>query len=237
MTDQQQTLVELAREDARLFQIKQLLANLPRRLQELGKERVILELRGREAEGRWQNAESARRKLENELGDARAKKAKSESRLAAITSTDQYQALTKEIITMGERVDALESQVLEAIERSEETERQRDAEKARVDQAVAGLDAQRQSLEADLARAHANLEEQTRKREAALVNMAAPLRSIYDRILKSKGDAALAIVSSQTCGICKAVQPPRIVQQLRSATGIHHCQMCGRILVWDAALV
>jgi predicted nucleic acid-binding Zn-ribbon protein len=237
MADQQQTLVELAREDARLFQIKQLLANLPRRIQELGKERLTLELQAREAEGRWQNAESARRKLENELSDARAKKAKSESRLAAITSTDQYQALTKEIITMGERIDALESQVLEALERSEETERQRDAEKARVDQGVGALDAQKHSLEADLARARANLEEQTRKREAALVNMSGPLRLVYDRILKSKGDAALAIVNGQTCGICKGVQPPHIVQQLRAASGVHHCQMCGRILVWDSAFV
>ncbi len=237
MADQQQTLLELAREDARLFQIKQLLANLPRRIQELGKERVILELQAREAEGRWQNAESARRKLENDLSDARAKKAKSESRLGAITSTDQYQALTKEIITMGERIDALESQVLEAIERSEAVERQRDAEKARVDQGTAALDAHRQGLEADLVRAGANLDEQTRKREAALVTMAGPLRSIYDRILKSKGDAALAIVSGQACGICKGVQPPHVVQQLRAASGIHHCQMCGRILVWDAAFV
>jgi len=228
-------LVELAREDARLFQIKQQIANLPRRLAELGKERAALELQGREAEARLQNADSTRRKLDGELVDARAKKSKSESRLASITSTDQYQALQKEIVTMTERIDALESQVLEAMERAEEATRQRDAEKARVAQALASLEAQHRQLSADLDRARAGAEEQNRKREQALVGIDARLRSMYERILKAKGDAGLSLVTAQSCGICKAVQPPQVLQQLRQAAGMQVCQMCGRILVWDAS--
>jgi predicted nucleic acid-binding Zn-ribbon protein len=229
----QQVLVDLAREDARLFQIKQQIANLPRRLQELGRERARLEIQGREAEGRWQQAESGRRKLETELADTRARKTKSEQRLASITSTDQYQAVTKEIVTLGERIDGLESQVLEALERGEEAERQRDAERARVAQAIAGLQAQERQIESDLAAARAGLEEQNRKRQRALESVDAATRTLYDRILKNKGDAALSLVTSQNCGICKAVQPPHIVQQLRQNTSMQSCQMCGRILVWD----
>lgn len=227
------TLVELAREDARLFQIKQQIANLPRRLHELARERARFEIQGKEAEGRLQGAESARRKLETELADTRARKAKSESRLASITSTDQYQAVTKEIETLGEKIDGLESQVLEALERVEEATRQRDAEKARVDQAIEGLAAQARQLESDLAQARAQLEEQTRRRERALEGVPAATRVLYDRIFKAKGDAALSLVSTQHCGICKAVLPPQMMQQLRQNTGVHSCQMCGRILVWD----
>jgi predicted nucleic acid-binding Zn-ribbon protein len=226
-------LVELAREDARLFQLKQQIGNLPRRLAELGKERAALELQGREAEARLQNADTTRRKLDGELGEARAKKSKSEGRLASITSTDQYQALQKEIVTMTERVDALESQVLEAMERVEEATRQRDAEKARVAQALASLDVQHRQLSADLDRARAGLEEQNRKREQALSGIDARLRVMYERILKAKGDAGVSLVVAQSCGICKAKQPPQVVQQLRQAAGMQVCQMCGRILVWD----
>ena len=228
-----QVLVELAREDARLFQIKQQIANLPRRLQELARERARFEIQGKEAEGRLQQAESARRKLETELADTRARKAKSEARLASITSTDQYQAVSKEIATLSEKIDALESQVLEALERGEESLRQRDTERARVEQAIEGVAAQSRQLEGDLASARAQLEEQTRRRERALEGIPAPARMLYDRIFKAKGDAALSLVSGQSCGICKAVQPPQLMQQLRQSTSILTCQMCGRILVWD----
>jgi predicted nucleic acid-binding Zn-ribbon protein len=229
-----QTLVELAREDARLFQIKQQIANLPRRLQELARERARFEIQAKEADGRLQQAESARRKLETDLGDTRARKAKSEARLASITSTEQYQAVSKEIATLGERIDTLESQVLEALERGEEAQRQRDAEHARVAQAIEGVAAQARQLEADLAAARGQLEDQTRRRERALEGIPAVTRAVYDRIFKAKGDAAVALVSGQNCGICKAVQPPHVMQQLRLGTGMQTCQMCGRILVWDA---
>jgi predicted nucleic acid-binding Zn-ribbon protein len=228
-----QALVELAREDARLFQIKQQIANLPRRLQELARERARFEIQGREAEGRLQQAESARRKLETELADTRARKAKSEARLASITSTDQYQAVSKEIVTLSDKIDALESQVLEALERGEEVGRQRDAERARVEQAISGVAAQSRQLENDLAAARAQLDEQTRRRERALETIPAATRVLYERIFKAKGDAALSLVSGQSCGICKAVQPPQLMQQLRQSNSILTCQMCGRILVWD----
>jgi len=230
----QTQLVQLAREDARLYQLKQQIANLPRRIAELGKERSALELQGREAEGRLQNADSTRRKLEGELADARAKKNKSEGRLSSITSTDQYQAVQKEVGTMSERIDTLESQVLEALERVDEVQRQRDAEAARVAQAVEGIEAQKRQLAADLEAAKASLEEQNARREGALVGVDGHTRTVYERILKAKGDAALSIVSLANCGICKAVQPPQVVQQLRQGTGLQTCQMCGRILVWDA---
>jgi predicted nucleic acid-binding Zn-ribbon protein len=230
-----ETLVELAREDARLFQVKQQITNLPRRLQELGRERARLEVQAKEAEGRLQQAESARRKLENELTDTRARKNKSESRLASITSTDQYQAVTKEIETLGARIDALESQVLEAIERGEEAERQRNAERARVEQALGVLTAQARQIESDLEAARAGLEAQMQRRQRSLENVDAATRTIYERILKAKGDAGLALVSAQNCGICNGVQPPQVLQQLRQGTGLYTCQMCGRILVWDPA--
>ena len=44
---------------------------------------------------------------------------------------------------------------------------------------------------------------------------------------------ALALVTGPNCGICKAVQPPQVMQQLRQGTAMQSCQMCGRILVWD----
>lgn len=227
-------LVQLARRDARLYGLRQQIANLPRRIQGLGADRAKLEIQLREAEGRLQQSESARRKLEGELTEFRQRKAKSESRLAMLTSTDQYQALVKEIASHTERIDALESQVLEAMDRCEQVQRQVDAERTRVQQAVGVIEEQQKALHVDLEAAKSNLPEETRARETFLSQVDGPTRAIYDRILRAKGDAALALIAGQSCGICKAVQPPQVLQALRQGSDrVHTCQMCGRILVWD----
>jgi predicted nucleic acid-binding Zn-ribbon protein len=228
-----QLLVDLARSDARLFQLKQQITALPRRLLELDRERAHLARQQREAEARWEQVESARRKLESELAEFRAKRSKSEARLAALTSTEQYLAVQKEIATHAERIDALESSILEALERSEEMRRQRDAEAARVAQELHGLEAQQAQLRADLAAAQGCIPAETAQRDAAVAAIDAPTRVLYERILRAKGDAAVALLHGTNCGICKGVQPPQIVALLRQGRGSHSCQMCGRILVWD----
>lgn len=225
--------VGLARQDARLYQIRQQIANLPKRIKDLGTERTRLEVLRREAEGRSSQAEAGRRKLEAELAEFRQRKAKSESRLATLTSTEQYQAVVKEIATHGEKIDALESQVLEAMERSEESQRALVAESARVRQALDALEAQERAMQADLEAARSSLPEETRRRETLLGEVDGPTRAAYDRILRAKGDAALSLVTGVSCGICKGVQPPQVLQVLRQGTGLNTCQMCGRILVWD----
>jgi predicted nucleic acid-binding Zn-ribbon protein len=161
------------------------------------------------------------------------KRAKSEARLATLTSTEQYQALVKEIAAQLERIDALESSILEAMERSEEMRQQRDAEKARTAQALVVLDAQQAQLRADLSAAQANVPKESAGRDAAAAAVDPTTRTLYERILGAKRDAALALVNGQVCGICKAVQPPQVVQMLRQSKGTQTCQMCGRILVWD----
>ena len=226
-------LLCLARHDARLYHLKQQLASLPRRLAELDQERERLEREQREAEARHAQAELAQRKLETELREFRDKRAKSEARLATLTSTEQYQALVKEMAVQSQRIDALESSILEAMERCEEMSRQRDVEKARVTQALEGLEAQRTQLGADLGTARADVPRETAARDAAAATVDPQTRALYERILRSKGDAALSLVRGQVCGICKAVQPPQVVQALRQQRGILTCQMCGRILVWD----
>ena len=227
------TFLQLARQDARLYQLRQQIANLPRRLQGLAKERLRLQTQLQEAEGRLQQADTGRRKLETELAEYRQRKAKSESRLASLTSTEQYQALVKEIQSHSDKIDGLESQILEAMERSEQSEQALAGERTRVQQAMAALDAQLGGLERDLATARADLPSVDGARQALLAQVEPPTRLLYERILKSKGDAALALVVGQSCGICQAVQPPQILQLLRQGTTSRACQMCGRLLVWD----
>lgn len=234
MTDRS-ILADLARRDARLFALKQQIQNIPRRIAELEAELKRLEGEGRDAGARVEQAEAARRKLENELQEVRQRRLKSEGRLATLTSTEQYQAVVKEIAGHGERIDGLESAVLEAMERAEDAAVRRDAEVARVEQGIRVARGQVTAYQADLDAARTEMPVATAERDAVVQTLDAPTRGLYERVLGVRRDAGLALVHSSTCGICKAVQPPQVLQLLRSATGIQTCQMCGRILVWDGA--
>jgi predicted nucleic acid-binding Zn-ribbon protein len=218
-----------------LYQLRQQIANLPRRIQELGAERQRIEVVRREAEGRFNQSETARRKLETELAEYRQRKTKSEARLATLTSTEQYQAVQKEIASHTQHISQLEDSILEAMGRSEEALRASEAETMRARQATEAIEAQERALQADLEAAKAGVPVATREREVMLQDMDARLRAAYDRILRAKGDAGLALVSGQSCGICKGVQPPQVLQALRQGVGMQNCQICGRILVWDPA--
>ena len=109
-------LIELAREDAALYQMRQQVAALPQRIRGLDDEKRSVEGQLADAEAVFQKAEKERRKLETELQDVKARRAKSETRLSALTSTDQYQALQREMAQQDSRIDELESSVLEAME-------------------------------------------------------------------------------------------------------------------------
>jgi hypothetical protein len=141
----------------------------------------------------------------------------------------------KEIVSHSQHISQLEDSILEAMGRSEEAQRASEAENARARQAQEALDAQERSLQTDFETAKAGIPAAIAAREAMLGTMEARLRAAYDRILRNKGDAGLAIVNAQSCGICKGVQPPQVLQALRAGIAMQNCQNCGRILVWDPA--
>ena len=229
-------LVELAREEARLYQLKQQVASLPRRLQELDANKRSLQRQRDEAQAIHQKTERERRKFEVELQEAVQQRTKAESHQKAITNTQQYQANLRAIEQLTARIGGLESAVLEAIERSEEAAKRRDAELVRLDAEGQRLEALQLQLQNDLERARSELTPQSAQRDAAANRLDARTRALYERVLRAKGDAGIALLAERKCGICSALQPPQVIQLLHSAdSALQTCQICGRILVWDPA--
>lgn len=227
-------LVELARQDARLFQLRQQIAALPRRIENLDADRLRVESQLQESDAIYDKVERERRKIEIELQEYRQRRAKSEARQSSLTSTDQYQALLREIEQQEARIDELESALLEAMERSDQAAKRRDADKVRLSAELQRVQARLAQLRNDLEEANSGLAEQRQRRDAAVQQIDPKTRSLYERVLRAKGDAAIALVSGKTCGICNALQPLQVIQELRGQPDrIRTCQVCGRILVWD----
>ena len=152
-----------------------------------------------------------------------------------VTSTESLQALEREIQKQDARIDGLESLVLEAMERSSEAGKRRESERVRVEGEARRLDELQLQLQADLEQAKAGIGAQRQKRDGLVAQLEPSTRALYERVLRAKGDAAIALMEERKCGICNALQPPQVVQELRAAANsLHTCQICGRILVADS---
>jgi len=57
--------------------------------------------------------------------------------------------------------------------------------------------------------------------------------SMYERIRKGKGRAAVVVVKKRACGACLQALTPRKVQEIKARNKIYTCENCGSLLFWD----
>lgn len=150
-------------------------------------------------------------------------------KLNAATSNREYQALLEQIAADEMTNSVLADEILEAMEKS-------DVAQKKIGEAEAVLAAARQksaevrgevaklepSLRADIAR----LEAELRQSEATLPP---DIRELYNRIVRRKGEDALAVVENQYCGGCNQQVPINLCSQVMLGQPVA-CKTCGRLL-------
>jgi hypothetical protein len=150
-------------------------------------------------------------------------------KLNTATSNREYQTL-KEQIAAGEMANSvLEDEILEALEKIDQFQRQ-------IAQTEAALKAARQKAAAvrsevqqqeplirnDLQRLEAELQES----EAALPPT---VKEIYQRVVRQRGEDALAVVENEFCGGCHQHVPLNVCAEIMLARPMF-CKSCGRLL-------
>jgi predicted nucleic acid-binding Zn-ribbon protein len=150
-------------------------------------------------------------------------------KLNGATTNREYQAFLEQIAADEMANSVLTDEILEAMERSEAFQKdiakaeaalaaaQRKAEEVRAEVAR-----QEPSLRADVARVEAEL----RQSEATLPT---EIRERYDRIVRQKGEDALAIIENQCCGGCNQQVPLNLYNQVMLGQPVG-CKTCGRLL-------
>lgn len=141
----------------------------------------------------------------------------------------EYQALKEQIAAVRMVNSVLEDEILEAMEKVDQfklnvDQAQADLALARSEAEKAGREAQKQepALQADIQRAEAEL----REHEAGLTG---ELRDLYTRLIRHRGDDALAPLDGEFCGGCNQHVPLNMVSQVKMNRPIF-CKSCGRLL-------
>ncbi len=215
------------------------LAALQARLREV--ERALADERAvKEAEAAYETARQAHieaqrafRNAEAEADAVRDKLVQVERQLygGAERNPKALQDLQQEAEALRRRLDALETQALQALDTLE-------AAAARLAQAEEALRAarsrratERARLQAEREDLQARLERLGALRETLSAQLPAQVRATYERLLAGKGGQAVAVVEDEACGVCGVALSRARLQAVRLGEGLTFCEGCGRILV------
>jgi predicted nucleic acid-binding Zn-ribbon protein len=150
-------------------------------------------------------------------------------KLNAASSNREYQALLEQVAADEMTNSVLTDEILEALEKI-------DAFHKNIAEAEAALAAARQKaaevrgevakqeplLTADIARLEAELQQT----EATLP---VEIRELYRRVVRQRGEDALAVVENQCCGGCNQQVPLNVCNQIIMGQPVF-CRTCGRLL-------
>jgi hypothetical protein len=150
-------------------------------------------------------------------------------KLNAATTNREYQLLLEQIAADDMAKSVLEDEILEGFEKVDGFQKNiRDAEaalaaaKAKADEIRGEVAKIEPSLQADVAR----LEAELRQSEATLPR---EIRDLYNRIVRQKGEDALAIIEGQCCGGCNQQIPLNSCNMVMLGQPVA-CKTCGRLL-------
>ncbi len=150
-------------------------------------------------------------------------------KLNACSTNREYQALRDQIMADEMANSVLADEILEAMEKVDqlkhtitEAEQQVAKSKEELSKTQQAVLSQQELLQADVRR----LEGELRTAEEALPK---DLRDVYNRVVKAKGEDAMAQVEGESCGGCHQQLTPNIMSQLIGSTVVF-CKTCGRLL-------
>jgi len=228
-------LLELQRRDHALADRVGRHAALPGRRREALETLEAARAAAEKAKRDLETARTERRGLEKEIAGFQAETERLERQLFDVKTNDEYKAMQHQIATVKEKSSAIETAILEHMEREEWLEAAVKAEEeAAAAAATAKAEADR-TLDAEQVTLETEIAERTTARDEARRAVPAALLSRYDRLLAAREGLAVVEVVNAACGGCHRALTAHDLQILKQGDTAHACEECGRIVIDPAA--
>ena len=172
-----------------------------------------------------------RRSKELELEEAAQGAKKKQARLYEIKTNEEYTAVLKEIAVLKEKSSALETEILEFLEKSDGVAK--DVAQAEIvfREAEAIHRKERGEKEAQLAGVTRELDRLRETRKGQASRLDAELLQHYTRVMRSRG-VVVVPVKDGSCGGCGVALPPQKFVEVRRNDRMFTCPSCSRILYY-----
>lgn len=171
-----------------------------------------------------------RKKLELDVGTRTESIARFKTQQYQTRKNDEFQALGHEIERFENEIRKIEDEELELMVQADkvkidlaEEEKKAAGVRGSIARQTANLDEKSKALES-------RLEELTRERAELAEKIDEDLLGLFERLFKSKGDAAIVAIEHGVCTGCHMKVTSATAASARAGKEIVSCENCGRIL-------
>lgn len=183
------------------------------------------------AKARAEQLQKERRAKERDLDEAGLNIKKKQARLFEIKTNEEYSAVLREIEALNEKSSKLEEEILLLFDRVDEATKTVAAAEREFKAAEAISQRERVEKEAQLAKLQQELADLREARKGQASRLDTTLLQQYDRLVKTRGVAVVA-VKNGSCTGCAIALTPQTYSEVRRNDRIYTCTSCNRIIYY-----
>lgn len=226
-------LLILQDRDQKIRQLRNELSTVPRQREQLGSQ-LAAATAGLEAlKHRAQRVEADRKKLELDVGTRTESINRLKTQQYETRKNEEFRAIGNEIERYAEEIQQIEDHELELMEQTDKLKIEVAAEDKKVAGARESVAKQIADLEQKATALEARLEELNKERSEIAGRVDEDVLSRFERLFKSKGDAAIVALRHEVCTGCHMKITAQTSHRVKNAREIVSCEQCGRILFWE----
>jgi uncharacterized protein len=180
-----------------------------------------------------EEANLKQKSLELEIKTKEAELQKYQQQMMSIKTNKEYDALVAQIDAVKSEISVMKQQETETMEIIDKLEQEIPDFTKKNSEIKVNNSKQLEVLQAKIDSIGDTMSGKESEREAILSKIPRPTVSIYERVRKGKGGAAVVVVKRRSCSSCNKALTPKKVQEIRRSDRINTCESCGRMLYWD----
>ena len=176
--------------------------------------------------------DSLRRETEREIQDLDERLKKAEVKLSSIASNKEYKAALKEIEGIKHEKEALETAVIELMEKKDELVNACDDNRKNAETVKQQFDQDRKQILRDMKILDKDLKKLEKERKRCCKATDGSLLEKYDMLRGHKNGIAITPVIKGVCQTCHMAIPPQKFNELIRGDRLMNCPSCARIMYW-----
>ncbi|HEX4001391.1 MAG TPA: C4-type zinc ribbon domain-containing protein [Candidatus Acidoferrales bacterium] len=230
-----QTLLDLQSVDIRLHEVRARLATLPKKTAEIDARVAAAKATLEQSKAAQLNTIKERKKYELDVEQWKERVRKYRDQTSQVKTNEAYKALQHEVEMAEAEISKAEDRLLEQMVNAEEYDRRVKASEKDLKEVEDAARGQRAKIDAEKATADKDIAALEAERARAVADIPENLLDHYDRIVRKHNGVALAEVRDSKCGACGMIVRPHVLQEMRRAKegdDLFHCETCTRILYY-----
>lgn len=233
MADDLDLLLKLQVIDYDLGELERSKEYLPDMMENLTREIEEAKTKFESAKTEMEQSQVSQKNLEIEIAAKEAELQKYQQQMMSIKTNKEYDALVAQIDSVKEEISDKETTLLETIDRITVLEKEIVELKEKAAQVEEANTKQLAVLQDKVDSIGEKVSDKQGERKDVSAQIPRKTLTVYERVRRGKGRAAVVVVKKRACGACYKALTPRKVQEIKKRDKIYTCENCGCLLFWD----